>query len=99
MTELNKVFQTAKDAYDTAVDYYNEICDTIDGFIDLKTSIEMDVFFGEKSEEDCRAQMEECKNSIALLSRIAQVVGPIVDELEQACRKLVRNQELLRRGE
>ena len=98
MTELNKVFQTAKDAYDAAVDYYNEICDTIDGFIELKTCIEMDMFFG-KNEEDCRAQMEECKKSITLLSRIAQVFGPIVDELEQACRKLVKNQELLRRGE
>ena len=98
MTELTKVFQTAKDAYDTAADYYNEICDTVDGLIDAKKELRTIMIFSDNDEE-YRPMMEQCKESIVLLKRVAEVFGPIVDELEQACRKLVENQELLRRGE
>ena len=97
MTELTKVFQTAKDAYDTAADYYNEICDTIDYFRDAEKDLRTIVILSD--DEEYRPLMEQCKESIALLKRVAEVFGPIVDELEQACRKLVENQELLRRGE
>ena len=98
MTKLKEVFQTAKDAYEAASDYYNEICDTIDGLKDAKNDIRTIMLFSD-NEEEYRPMMEQCKESIALLNKVAEVFGPIVDKLEQACKKLVENEELLRRGE
>ena len=97
MTELNEVLQTAKAAYETAENYLVETYDAIDGFIDLKYDIELNMLFDKDT--DYSSQVEQCKKSIALLRKIAKVLNPIVDQLELAYTKLEENQELLKRGE
>lgn len=97
MIKLNEVFQTAKDAYETIGKYYNETCDIGNSFIDFKHDFELMMFLDKNV--DYSSEIEECKESIALLHKIAGVLSPIVDQLEEVCEKLVENQELLWRGE
>lgn len=97
MAELNKVFQTAKDAYEAASSYLNETHEVVVGFINLKNDLEMSMLLDENA--DYSSQIKQCEESRDLLLKIGKVLAPIVDQLELAYTKLKENEELLKRGE